>query len=89
MAIARGTTSWSVEALRPTRQGTQWKGKGVGSIGHFGCFSFQQGRHDCWPKRDHSDQDEDLAAEVFSHHKHRSYCNGRYRVHKVSTNFFV
>ncbi|MBT3380614.1 MAG: DegT/DnrJ/EryC1/StrS family aminotransferase [Lentisphaerae bacterium] len=48
--------------------GTQWRGKGAGSIGHFGTFSFQMGKTlTCGEGGAVLTNDEDLAQRAFAH----------------------
>jgi dTDP-4-amino-4,6-dideoxygalactose transaminase len=87
MAIAREHNLMVVEDCAHA-QGTQWKGKGVGSIGHFGCFSFQQGKTMTAGEGGIIlTNDEDLAAEAYSYHNIGRIANRPFtEFHKVATN---
>jgi len=49
--------------------GTEWRGRKVGSIGDFGCFSFQQGKPlTCGEGGAVTTNDDELAAKAYSYH---------------------
>ncbi len=68
--------------------GSEWKGKRVGSIGHFGCFSFQMGKTlTCGEGGIILMNDKELAEKAFSFH-HIGRIAGRpfYEFHRVASN---
>ncbi len=68
--------------------GSEWKGKRVGSIGHFGCFSFQMGKTlTCGEGGIILMNDKELAEKAYSFH-HIGRISGRpfYEFHRVASN---
>ncbi len=69
--------------------GSEWRGKRVGSLGDFGCFSFQMGKPlTCGEGGGVTYSDEDLAESCYAHaHLGRRRGGGKYRHHVPAGNF--
>lgn len=69
--------------------GSEWRGKRVGSLGDFGCFSFQMGKPlTCGEGGGVTYSDDDLAASCYAHaHLGRKRGGGKYRHHVPAGNF--
>ena len=68
--------------------GSEWDGRRVGSIGHFGCFSFQMGKTlTCGEGGIVLTNDQDLAEKAYSFH-HIGRLSGRpfYEFHRIASN---
>lgn len=68
--------------------GSEWKGRRIGAIGHFGCFSFQMGKTlTCGEGGIVLTNDEELAEKAYSFH-HIGRISGRpfYEFHRVASN---
>jgi len=68
--------------------GSEWNGRRVGSIGHFGCFSFQMGKTlTCGEGGIVLTNDRELAEKAYSFH-HIGRISGRpfYEFHRIASN---
>ena len=64
--------------------GTQWRGKGVGTFGEFGTFSFQMGKNlTCGEGGMVLTNDEELAAKAFSYHHIGRVANRPFYEHHI------